>query len=155
MGNARRECGAAEPPGPLRPGRATLMARAPRSSPAPVLLTTRRRTQTSPERLGAQGAREASTPRVPPGRFIALGGGGRAVATVRSERHGAGGRRGGRRASTCITRPDSLTPALREGPFGQRLTSSATRSLVEPPRRVASTGPKLSSGDELREQALA
>lgn len=66
-----------------------------------------------------------------------------------------GGRRRGLWASTCITRPDSPAPAHREGLFGQSLTSSAAWGLLEPPRGVASMEPKLSSGDEPREQDLA
>lgn len=66
-----------------------------------------------------------------------------------------GGRCGGRRASTCITRPDSPAPARRERLFGQSLTSTAAGELVELQRGVASREPKLSSGDEPREQALA
>lgn len=52
---------------------------------------------------GAQEARGASAAG-PPGRFIAPGGGGRAVATAPR------GRGRGRRAGTCTTRPDSQAP---------------------------------------------
>lgn len=87
----------------------------------------------------ARGASKASSPRGPPGGFIAPGGGGRAFVTARGER--PRGRRRGRRASTCITRPDSPPPGRREGALGREPPLQRRPGLEQLPRGVASAEP--------------
>ena len=72
--------------------------------------------------------------------YIKLRGeGGRAFVTARDER--PRGRRRGRRARTCITRPDSPPPGRGEGAFGREPHLQRRPGLVELPRGVASAEP--------------